>query len=118
VPEARGHGVAWITTEQDKNGPRTLHVAKDGETTLRKVALLPNDRLEIAYPMVTEDDYVMVQSAAIDPIGQQFTDLKDGDLGFPVDATEDDREPLTYSDDYLITGGRQVDETILYKRVP
>ncbi len=118
VPEARGHGIAWITTEKDKDGPRTLHVAKDGETTPRKVAFPPNDRLEIAYPMVTEDDYVMVQSAAIDPIGQQFTDLKDGELGFPVDATEDDREPITYSDNYLITGGSQVEETILYKRAP
>ncbi|WP_176883874.1 PQQ-binding-like beta-propeller repeat protein [Nocardioides sp. YR527] len=118
MPEAKGHGVAWIVTEQDKDGPQTLYVAKDGESEPRKVAFLPNDRLEIGHPMVTEDDYVMVQSAAIDPIGQQFADLENGELDFPVDATEDDREPITYSDSYLITGGLHVEETILYKRVP
>lgn len=118
IPEAKSHGVAWIATEQDKDGPQTLYVAKDGESKPRKVAFHPNERLEIAHPMVTEDDYAMVQTAMIDPIGQQFADLENGELGFPVDATEDDREPIAYSDNYLITGGTQVEETILYKRVP
>ena len=118
VPEAKSHGVAWIATEKDKDGPQTLYVAKDGESEPRKVAFHPNERLEIDHPMVTEDDYAMVQTAMIDPIGQQFADLENGELGFPVDATEDDREPIAYSDNYLITGGTQVEETILYKRVP
>ncbi|MGY0390349.1 outer membrane protein assembly factor BamB family protein [Nocardioides sp. WG-D5] len=118
MPEAKSHGVAWIATEQDKDGPQTLYVAKDGESKPRKFALHPNERLEIAHPMVTEDDYAMVQTAMIDPIGQQFADLENGELGFPVDATEDDREPIAYSDSYLITGGTQVEGTILYRRVP
>lgn len=118
IPEAKSHGVAWIATEQDEDGPQTLYVAKDGEPKPRKVAFHPNERLEIAHPMVTEDDYAMVQTSRIEPIGQQFADLENGELGFPVDATEDEREPIAFSDNYLITGGTRVEETVLYKRVP